>query len=254
MVPRVPKVAIVLALLVPLLGPPSDNGAFLAGATPGGNPRSIVPAEFQDLYPTLQRYLTDDGNLLNSRWDGSKSSVLLGAEFPPADNYANIYDMAEHSQLDAYYDRAVTPYLNGLQAVGVKSVKFLPKQRDTEFVSRRSTVARVPDYDIETRDHWSSWAPIDQAFLQDMVNTAYYEHMVYCIASAPNQLFAYLDYYRTPSCNTVSTSASPPSSVCTSTQWNRASNRAVYEALLASPISLSRTGIFYAKLIASAPQ
>jgi hypothetical protein len=433
-----------------------------------------VPSEFSDLYRLLENNLANYTKSLHERWNGSKTPLLFGTEFPPADNYANIYRLAKDNQLGGYYKEAVVAYLNGLQAVGVNSVKFilsfpmlyqpfyqshlgdtsgraysntvafyqhlmndlhsrgwkviiqtqvqpagngalagdplnlagyyrslsfedyaagraqntlaiarllkpdflnfspepdtdgfkslrpeldprpvnrefaatvhklqsailntltsakipgmheslklvvgmgswerrwkdvlenelrLPgidiisihvhpintlytnnllantlsiadavraagkqagmdeewayKQRDTEFGPNILEGRKVPDSDIETRDHWSFWAPIDQAFLQAMVDTAYYAHMVYFEASAPNQLFAYLDYYHTPGCEAAQARATSAAAVCNSSQWNKASNRAVFEALSSSPVSLSSTGRFYARLIRESPK
>src|ERR1700678_3163369 len=78
----------------------------------GSSQSSSIPAEFQDLYPALQDSLSSYNSALNSRWDGSKSPVLLGAELSPADGYIAIYNAARTNQLGAYYDARVTPFLN----------------------------------------------------------------------------------------------------------------------------------------------
>jgi hypothetical protein len=118
------------------------------------------------------------------------------------------------------------------------------KERDTEFGVGGYGHSRVSIAEIDARDHFSFWAPLDQAFLEAMVDTCDYEKMVYFSASEPNQFFAYLDYSGTPGCPTANAS----SSVCNSTQWNRAANQAVYQALAASPPALTTTGHFYAAL------
>jgi len=124
------------------------------------------------------------------------------------------------------------------------------KERDDELGSSGS----ISDAEIEARDHWSFWAPIDQAFIQDMVNTSYYEGMAYFEASAPSHFFAYLDYGNTGGCNTTTTAAHPPSSVCSPTQWDNAENQAVDRDLAHSPAALTSTGSFYAGIIRSSPR
>jgi uncharacterized protein (TIGR03437 family) len=122
------------------------------------------------------------------------------------------------------------------------------KERNSEFGSDYGT-SSVSVATIDSRDHWSFWAPIDQAFLEAMVDTGYYEHMAYFSASEPDQFFAYLNYFSTAGCRTNPAVTNPPSSVCTSTQWNAASAQAVTQALSTSPVTLSNTGSFYAGLI-----
>jgi len=432
-----------------------------------------VPAEFQDLYPVLQSELSSYIGTVHSVWKGSKSPVLFGAELIPADDYDAIYNAARNNQLNSYYDQFMTPYINGLQTVGVKSVKFLihfpllyqpfytnylgdtngtaynnliafyqklvndlhgrgiaviiqsqvqpagngpltgdplnlaayyqslsfsqhiqgraqnaltialqlkpdilnvspepdteggksgraelmPRpenpnfagnvqqiqstilrtltaanipglhtrmklavgmgtwerdlptilrnetsmagvdvidihvhlintirtknflteiltiadaahaagkatgmDEDWEFKQRDSELSRggygrggVPMSVIDARDHWSFWAPVDQAFLEAMVDTAYYEKMLYFDASEPNQFFAYLDYSNTPGCDTNSFRGGAPSLVCSPKQWNAASYRAVYQSLGSSPATLTSTGAFYRKLIQANP-
>ena len=119
------------------------------------------------------------------------------------------------------------------------------KQRDSEFGA-----GAPPDATVESRDHWSFWAPVDQAFLQAMAKTAYYENMVYFSASAPSQFFAYLDYYNTGGCDTIHTTALPPSSVCSANQWNKASNQAIYPVLTSPSPTFTSTANYYASLIA----
>lgn len=435
---------------------------------------AAVPAEFSDLYPVLLTDLQNYNTTLNGEWHGSKSQVLLGAEFIPGDDYASIFAAAKAGTLDIYYDQQVTPYLNAFQGMGMTTVKFLiqfpmlyqpfykyegdtsgvayantvafyqklindmhsrgmkviiqseaqpagngavtgdpldlaayyatfpnfdtyvnaraentlaiaqqlkpdflnfssepdtegPKtgnsvaaaalsptpantnfasnvqylqttilntlvnanlpglhsslklavgmgsweydmptilqnelalknidiidihvhpindlssgknllanvlmianaanaagkqtgmDEDWEFKERNSEIGpggygaqKVSDATIDSRDHWSFWAPVDQAFLQDMVDTAYYEHMTYFSAAEPAQFFAYLNYSDTPGCETSSTAANPPSSVCSSTQWDEADNKAVAQALSTNPVTLTDTGSFYAGLI-----
>jgi hypothetical protein len=435
---------------------------------------SYIPPEFQDLYPALQASLSSYNSALNSRWDGSKSPILLGAELTPADGYIAIYNAARTNELGAYYDNRITPFLNAYQAMGMTTVKFLIqfpmfyqkfyqsngdqtgtaynnivafyqrlvkdlhgrgikviiqsqvqpagngpiagdplqlasyyasfpdfasyvsaraanalaiaqllqpdflnfsaepdtegpktggsvaaialnprrensgfvanvrqlqstilstllqanlpglhsrlklvvglgswehqlggvlqnelglqgidiidihvhpinsfrghdflatilpiadavraagkqvgmdeeweyKERDSEFGAGGYGHTKVSIADIDARDHFSFWAPLDQKFLQAMVNTGYYEKMAYFSASEPNQFFAYLDYAQTPGCPTSSGSGSM---VCRSNEWNRASSEAVYRALANSPASLTGTGSFYSGLIKSTP-
>lgn len=125
------------------------------------------------------------------------------------------------------------------------------KERNSEFGAGGYGAGSVSDATIDSRDHWSFWAPIDQAFLQAMVDTGYYEHMAYFSAAEPDQFFAYLNYFNTPGCQTSPEVTNPPSSVCTPTQWNAASTQAVTQALSTSPATLTNTGSFYAGLISS---
>ncbi len=124
------------------------------------------------------------------------------------------------------------------------------KERDSEFGAGRYGGTKVSLADIDARDHFSFWAPLDQKFLQAMVDTGYYEKMAYFSAAEPNQFFAYLDYAHTPGCPTSTGSGSM---VCSSSEWNKASSEAVYHALANSPPSLTETGIFYSGLIKSTP-
>src|SRR5579862_9074581 len=85
----------------------------------------VVPPEFSDLYPVLQSDLATYQAILRAQWDGSKSPVLLGAEVTPADGYSAIYADAQNNTLNTYYAQSITPYLNGFQAMGMTTVKFL---------------------------------------------------------------------------------------------------------------------------------
>ncbi len=74
-----------------------------------------VPSTYQDLYTQLQNYLNTFSTTL--QWNGQKTGTLFSADVYPA------YSGSAGILNPGYYDAAVTPYLNSLQALGVKAVK-----------------------------------------------------------------------------------------------------------------------------------
>jgi len=77
--------------------------------------RSQVPSEFTTLYASIQSRL--NGYLSSMQVPASNPATLIGAEASPADSYMAILG-------GAYYSSSVTPYLNALQSLGVRVVKF----------------------------------------------------------------------------------------------------------------------------------
>jgi uncharacterized protein (TIGR03437 family) len=108
-----------------------------------------------------------------------------------------------------------------------------------------SQVGQLADSDVEARDNWSFWEPMDQTFLTLMMNLANFKRMEYVSFSEPDIFFSYLDYAHTPGCPT------PPSSVCTTDQWDSAANQAVSAALSSTPVPLTPTGQTFRSLLAA---
>jgi len=106
-------------------------------------------------------------------------------------------------------------------------------------------VGQHADSDVEARDNWSFWEPMDQAFLTLMMNLANFKRMEYVSFSEPDIFFSYLDYANTPGCPT------PPSSVCTADQWDSAANQAVSAAFSSKPVPLTATGQTFRSLLAA---
>jgi uncharacterized protein (TIGR03437 family) len=98
---------------------------------------------------------------------------------------------------------------------------------------------------VDSRNNWGFWAPVDVPFLTLMMNYANYKRMEYVSFAWPQVFFSYLDYANTPGC------ATPPSSVCTTDQWNRAANTALAAALGAKPVPLTVTGKAFQSLLAA---
>jgi uncharacterized protein (TIGR03437 family) len=100
---------------------------------------------------------------------------------------------------------------------------------------------------VEVRQNWSFFAPVDIAFLTLMMNVANYKRMEYVSFATPSVFFSYLDYEKTPGCPT------PPSTSCTVAQWNTAANRAFAAAILSKPVPLTATGQAFKTLLAAQP-
>ena len=106
-----------------------------------------------------------------------------------------------------------------------------------------SEVGQIGDSDVEARDNWSFWEPVDQPFLTLMMNLANFKRMEYVSFADPDIFFSYLNYANTPGCPT------PPSSVCTTDQWDTAANQAVSAAITSSPVPLTPTGQTFRNLL-----
>ena len=101
--------------------------------------------------------------------------------------------------------------------------------------------------DVDARDNWSFWAPLDQLFVQAMVDVSYYYKMAYLSFSVPNAFFSYVDFEGTPGCPTAAYATGSAASLastnyCSSGQWDTAGNTAVGAALQQTPVPLTSTG------------
>lgn len=109
-------------------------------------------------------------------------------------------------------------------------------------------LGKVSTEDVEVRQNWSFFAPVDTAFLTLMMNLANYKHMEYVSFGWPNIFFSYLDYENTPGCSTP-----PWNATCRTAQWNSAANRAVALAIASKPVPLTATGRAFRDLLAAQP-
>lgn len=76
-----------------------------------------IPSDYQDTFTYVQGLLSAFNTQITTGWDGTKSAVLFGGEFSPADSYVSLTN-------PSYYNTTALPYLNALQTLGVKVVKF----------------------------------------------------------------------------------------------------------------------------------
>ena len=106
------------------------------------------------------------------------------------------------------------------------------KESTAEIASLAPNVA-------ESRYYWNFWQPMDLQFSQQMVKIAYTENMVYMSISFSDDFFANLDYANTPGCVT------PPSTVCTPSQWDSAGSSAAFTNLSTTPPTLTALGTMY---------
>ena len=84
-----------------------------------------MPAEFTNLYAELQTDLTNFEAPLDANWDGWQTDCSMGAVLMPATSEGRGWGTAGNASKDTnFLNDTVVPYLNGLQAMGVKSVKF----------------------------------------------------------------------------------------------------------------------------------
>ena len=84
-----------------------------------------VPAEFTNLYAELQTNTTNFEATLDANWDGLQTGCLMGAVLMPATSEGRGWGTAGNASKDTHFlNDTVVPYLNGLQTMGVKSVKF----------------------------------------------------------------------------------------------------------------------------------
>ena len=84
-----------------------------------------VPAEFTNLYAELEGNLTNFEATLDTNWDGLPTDCLMGAVLMPATSEGRGWGTSGDASKDtSFLNNIVVPYLNGLQAMGIKSVKF----------------------------------------------------------------------------------------------------------------------------------
>jgi hypothetical protein len=84
-----------------------------------------VPAEFTNLYAELEANLTNFEATLDANWDGLQTNCLMGAVLMPATSEGRGWGASGNASKDTnFLNNIVVPYLNGLQAMGIKSVKF----------------------------------------------------------------------------------------------------------------------------------
>jgi hypothetical protein len=85
-----------------------------------------VPAEFTSLYAELEGYLTNFDATLDTKWNGTLTNCLMAATLMPATSAGRSWGvgLGDASQDTNFLYDTVVPYLNALQALGIKSIKF----------------------------------------------------------------------------------------------------------------------------------
>jgi hypothetical protein len=85
-----------------------------------------VPAEFINLDNELEGYLTNFDATLDANWNGALTNCLMAATLMPATSGGRGWaNGAGDAAKDAnFLNSTVVPYLNALQALGIKSIKF----------------------------------------------------------------------------------------------------------------------------------
>jgi len=84
-----------------------------------------VPAEFTNLYAELQTDLTNFEATLDTNWDGLPTNCSMGAVLMPATSEGRGWGTSGNASKDTnFLNEIVIPFLDGLQAMGIKSVKF----------------------------------------------------------------------------------------------------------------------------------
>jgi len=78
-----------------------------------------VPAQYASLYKLMQQDLDAFTETLASGWNGSKSPMQFAGELYPATSVGGLKGPSSD-----YFQKTIIPYINALQAVGVKTVKF----------------------------------------------------------------------------------------------------------------------------------
>src|SRR5579883_369012 len=79
-----------------------------------------VPAEFSDLYPVLQADITNFETSLDAGWDGTfYTNCQFAAVLVPATDGGE--GVAATNRF--FFQKSVLPFLNGLQSLGVKTIK-----------------------------------------------------------------------------------------------------------------------------------
>ena len=87
--------------------------------------RAQVPAEFTNLYAELERNITNFEATLDANWDGVQTDCSMGAVLMPATSEGRGWGTKGNASKDTnFLNNIVVPYLDGLRAMGVKSVKF----------------------------------------------------------------------------------------------------------------------------------
>jgi hypothetical protein len=84
-----------------------------------------VPPEFTNLYPELQGYLTNFSATLDAGWNGVQTNCIMAATLMPATSGGRGWGVNGTAATDTnYLNDTVVPYLNGLQAMGIRAMKF----------------------------------------------------------------------------------------------------------------------------------
>jgi hypothetical protein len=84
-----------------------------------------VPSEFTNLYGELQTNITNFEATLDANWDGSQTNCQDGAVLMPATSDGRGWGTSGDASKDTnFLNKVVVPYLDDLQAMGIKSVKF----------------------------------------------------------------------------------------------------------------------------------
>jgi hypothetical protein len=84
-----------------------------------------VPTEFTNLYAELQGNLTNFEATIDANWNGQPTNCAIGAVLMPATSEGRGWGTAGDAAADPnFLNDTVVPYLDGLQAMGVRSVKF----------------------------------------------------------------------------------------------------------------------------------
>jgi hypothetical protein len=84
-----------------------------------------VPSEFTNLYSELQGYLTNFAATLDAGWNGEQTNCLMAATLMPATSSGRGWGVNGTAATDTnFLNDTVVPYLNGLQALGIKTMKF----------------------------------------------------------------------------------------------------------------------------------
>ncbi|MGO8699235.1 MAG: hypothetical protein ACLQVY_16125 [Limisphaerales bacterium] len=84
-----------------------------------------VPAEFTNLYAELQSNITNFEATLDTNWNGLQTDCSMGAVLMPATSEGRGWGTSGDASRDTnFLNNIVVPYLNGLQAMGITSVKF----------------------------------------------------------------------------------------------------------------------------------
>jgi len=98
---------------------------LLLFATPVSRLQAQAPPEFTNLYTELQGYLTNFSATLDSGWDGTLTNCLMAATLMPATSGGRGWGTNGTAAEDTnFLNDTVVPYLNGLQALGINTMKF----------------------------------------------------------------------------------------------------------------------------------
>jgi hypothetical protein len=83
-----------------------------------------VPDRFTNVYGQLHTWLTNFAATVDTGWDGTQSTCLMAAALMPATSGGRAWGSEDASTDTNFLNSTVVPYLNGLEAMGVKAVKF----------------------------------------------------------------------------------------------------------------------------------